>query len=426
MYDDTAKKLAVKVIGTVESNLNYGAINLSDPITIGVAQWYGKRAAQLLKRMRLENPVEYYGVAGSLDSQIEAIGPTDSYWDSRYLTQAEANSLVGVLTRNQTIQNNQLSTDLDAYVTVFESYGFDADAHTDTLIYFMSMHHQGPLYALEIVETLDTECTLEEMHNACLTHVSESAGVVVLGKYGARYKTTYDLIKEADISGVDPVIPPDPEPVYPNGNGKLIYAVGDMLIVQFKNDEKVTYYPDGKNHWIPRKTAEAPPPPDPEQPPPPADNGAWHHPAPGAHITSGYGPRAFDGLASFHWGLDLSSTTAPVGVDIIAITDLVITVAYDAFEGGNVTAGGYVKGHTVDGAYTFSYNHMADGTVNTSIVGTTIPAGTIIGKEGATGNVTGTHLHLECYEGALSDPWAPPYGNPIDPLPVLRAHGVQI
>jgi len=418
-YDDTAKKLAVKVIGTVESSLNYSAINFNDPITVGVAQWFGKRAAQILKRMRLENPVEYYGVAASLDSQIESIGPTDPYWDSRYLTQTEGNSLIGVLTRNQAIQNNQLSTDLDAYVTVFESYNFDANAHTDTLIYFMSMHHQGPLYALQVVQTLDTECTLEEMHAACLANP-------VLGRYGSRYQTTYDLIKEADISGVDPVPPPDPDPVFPNGNAKLIEAVGDMLLVKFENNERLTFYPDGRGRWTGRKAAQAPPEPTPEQPPPPADNGAWHHPAPGTTITSGFGPRSFDGLAYYHWGVDLSSTTAVVGVDIIAVTALVITTAYDAYEGGNQTAGGYVKGHTVDGAYTFSYNHMADGTVNTSIVGTTIPAGTIIGKEGQTGNVTGTHLHLECYEGALNDPWAPPYGNPIDPLPVLRAHGVQI
>lgn len=419
MYNDDAKKLAVKVIGTVESNLNYSAINYNDPITVGVAQWYGTRAAQILKRMRLENPVAWYGVAGSIDSQLDTIGPTDPYWNSRYLTQYEGNSLTGALARNQEIQNKQLITDLDAYVAIFESYHFDKDRHTDKLIYFMSMHHQGPLYALQVVQTLDTEDSLEQMHAACLANP-------VLGQYGSRYKQTYDLIKEADFGGVDPVTPPDPDPVFTNGNAKLIHSQGDLLIVQYKNNERVTFYPNGSGRWTPRKTAQAPPEPTPEQPEPPVSNGSWFHPAPGTTITSGYGPRGFDGLNYFHYGLDMSSTTAPVGVNIIAVTDLIITVAFDAYEGGNSTAGGYVKGHTVDGAYTFSYNHMADGTVNTSIVGTTIPGGTIIGKEGATGNVTGTHLHLECYEGVHNDPWAPPYGNPTDPLPVLRAHGVQI
>lgn len=417
-YDDNAKKLAIKVIGTVESNLNYGAINFNDPITVGVSQWYGTRAAAILKRMRDENPSQWYNVEYSLDSQIVAILPSSTYWNSRYLTQAEGNSLVGTLQRNQAIQNDQLVTDMEAYKNVAISYGFDPDTNTATVLYFFSMHHQSPASALQVVQTLDTTATLDQIHAACLAHP-------VLGQYGGRYNTTYNLIKEADLSGVDPVPPPDPPIVIPNGNAKLIEAVGDLLIVRFDNNEQVTYYPTGRGQWVPRKAAVAPPPPDPVQPPPPPSNGTWFHPAPGTVITSPYGPRGFDGLNNFHFGLDLSSTTAPTGVNIIAITDLIVTRAFNAYTGGNVTAGGYLKGHTLDGAYTFSYNHMAPGTVAPN-AGDTIAAGSIIGVEGQTGNVTGTHLHLECYEGALDDPWAPPYGNPIDPLPVLRAHGVTI
>ena len=417
-YDDTAKKLAVKVIGTVESNLNYGAINYNDPITVGVAQWYGQRAAAVLQRMRDEQPYNWYEVQQSLNSQLTFVPSTDPWWNSRYLTQSEGNSLVGVLTRNQDVQNKQLIEDLDAYVTVFDSYGFDHNAHTDTLIYFMSMHHQGPAYALQVVQTLDTECTLEQMHAACLANP-------VLGKFGSRYNTTYNLIKEADLSGVDPTPPVIPDPVQPNGNARFIEKQGDLMLVKFQDGEKVIFYPNGTNRWMPRKALDAPPAPTPEQPPVPPGTGSWFHPAPGTVLTSGYGPRGYDGLAYFHYGIDLSSTTAPTGVPIIAIADMVVTRAFNAGTGGNATAGGYVKGHTLDGAYTFSYNHMAPGTVSPN-AGDTIPGGTQIGVEGQTGNVTGTHLHLEIYEGALDDPWAPPYGNPIDPLPVLRAHGIVI
>lgn len=422
-YDADAKKLAVKVIGTVESNLNYGAINYNDPITVGVSQWFGNRAARLLRRMETENPPAWYGVAGSLYSQLTTIDANNSFWNTRYLTQVEGNSLQGVLTRNQEIQNTQLSEDLDAYVTVFESYNFDADAHTDTLIYFMSMHHQGPLYALEIILTLDTECTLEEMHQACLTHVSESAGVIVLGKYGSRYNTTYDLIKAEDLSGVDPEPPEPPKPLEPNnGTTRFIEQVGDMLMVTFKDGEKLACYPNGTNRWYPRKGILETPPPEPEQPPTPPQTGEWFHPAPGTQITSPFGPRGFDG---FHWGVDLSSTTAPAGVDIISVCDMVVTVAYNAGTGGNVTAGGYVKGHTLDGSLTWSYNHMAPGSVIPN-AGDTITAGTKIGVEGQTGNVTGTHLHLEVYEGNFPDPWVDFPKKPVDPLPILRSHGVSI
>jgi murein DD-endopeptidase MepM/ murein hydrolase activator NlpD len=129
-----------------------------------------------------------------------------------------------------------------------------------------------------------------------------------------------------------------------------------------------------------------------------------------------------------HYGIDLSTTTAPQGGPVRSVTDMVITRAYDAYEGGNSTAGTYVKGHTPDGAYTFTYNHGADGTLQVA-VGDTVTPGTVLFTEGATGNVTGTHLHFEIIEGNWPDPWAPPYNNGanfIDPLPVLREHGVNI
>ena len=69
-YDATAKKLAVKVIGTVESNLNYGSVNYNDPITVGIAQWFGTRAAALLDRMEVENSSEWYGVEPSVNTMF--------------------------------------------------------------------------------------------------------------------------------------------------------------------------------------------------------------------------------------------------------------------------------------------------------------------------------------------------------------------
>jgi murein DD-endopeptidase MepM/ murein hydrolase activator NlpD len=77
----------------------------------------------------------------------------------------------------------------------------------------------------------------------------------------------------------------------------------------------------------------------------------------------------------------------------------------------------------VDGAYTFCYYHMAS---VTPTVGTTVPVGTQIGVESNTGNVTGTHLHFEAYLGNHADPWPPPYGDPVEPLTILRNHGVTI
>ena len=47
------------VIGEVESNWNWTAVNYNDPITIGMMQWYGTRAAALLNRVKNEMPTAY-------------------------------------------------------------------------------------------------------------------------------------------------------------------------------------------------------------------------------------------------------------------------------------------------------------------------------------------------------------------------------
>jgi murein DD-endopeptidase MepM/ murein hydrolase activator NlpD len=206
-----------------------------------------------------------------------------------------------------------------------------------------------------------------------------------------------------------------------NGSARIHYTDG----------KKVFAYPDGRNHLVPAHGNEGAPPETydpwtpPADPPPPPSTGAWMaNWADGFTLTSGFGMRT----GGFHYGIDISSTTAPVGLPIYSVADMVITVAIDAYEGGNSTAGTYVKGHTTDGAYTFTYNHGADNTLAVA-AGQTVTAGTKLFMEGATGNVTGTHCHFETIEGTWDNPWAPPYNNGanfVDPLPVLRAHGVNI
>lgn len=415
VYDANAKKLAIKVIGTVESNLDYGAINYNDPITVGVAQWYGTRAAGLLDYMKSLPTGDWYGVEPSLDSQLEAIPSSNSFWNSRFLTTAEGESLRPVLMRFQGAQNLQFENDLDVYKGVAISYGFDPDSNTNTVIYFFVMHHQNPTYALEVVSTIDTTATLSEIHTACLAHP-------VFGQYGSRYNAAFNLITEGSTSGVDPVPPPAPEPV--NGNARYIRAQGDLLIAHFQDTEQIQFYPNGRGMWIPKRGMPAP---TPEQPPPPVDNGSWVLPLTGSPvITSPYGPRGWDGVGSFHWGVDLANSGA--AGNVVSPCPLVITVAWEYGTPGDPsqgTAGSYVKGHTVDGAYTFNFYHMVAGSIAVAI-GATTTTGQVIGVEGATGNVNGRHLHFEAYEGNLANPWPPPYGNPVDPVPILRAHGVNI
>lgn len=153
-------------------------------------------------------------------------------------------------------------------------------------------------------------------------------------------------------------------------------------------------------------------------------SGKWTDPLPGATMTSPYGarpapPGTLGGvLANFHYGLDLSST----GEDnpVLAVTDLKITVATGT---GNPSGGTYVKGHTLDGKLTIGFYHMRPESLKVK-VGDTVSAGTPLGIEGASGNVTGRHLHMEFFPGTIEDPWVPT-NQTVDPLPILQQQGVR-
>lgn len=195
-------------------------------------------------------------------------------------------------------------------------------------------------------------------------------------------------------------------------------TVGNALHIHYADASVTVAYSDGRRRYLPHAVTAAAPPPPVDLPPP----GAWHHPAPGTTITSPYGPRGFDGVGNYHWGVDLASGTGAPGVLVRAATAMVITIATDA--DGGTGAGTHVKGHSRDNAYTFNYFHMAYGSLQVR-VGDTVPAGAPLGTEGSTGNVTGKHLHFEIYEGNYTNPWPPPYGpTPVDPVPFLNARGI--
>jgi murein DD-endopeptidase MepM/ murein hydrolase activator NlpD len=150
--------------------------------------------------------------------------------------------------------------------------------------------------------------------------------------------------------------------------------------------------------------------------------GKWVKALPDAAMTSGYGPRpappgtAGGVLANFHYGIDFSST-GQAGT-IVAITDLKI-VKIRNLEGMFGTG---VTGQTLDGKLTIGMYHMEAGSLKVK-EGDTVAAGTPLGTEGATGNVSGRHLHMEFYAGALSNPMIP-INATIDPTPILKEKGI--
>jgi murein DD-endopeptidase MepM/ murein hydrolase activator NlpD len=76
---------------------------------------------------------------------------------------------------------------------------------------------------------------------------------------------------------------------------------------------------------------------------------------------------------------------------------------------------------------TFIYWHLAEGSINESLKGKTIAAGSQIGIEGETGTAYGAHTHVEVHEGRKNinmanpnSPQAPPNSGRLDVASIFQ------
>lgn len=119
-------------------------------------------------------------------------------------------------------------------------------------------------------------------------------------------------------------------------------------------------------------------------------------------VTSPYGMRTIWGKQQMHKGIDLVGEGATLDY-IIAFDDGVVKISkYSA------TAGEYVQIDHGNGNYT-RYLHMKKGS-RTVKAGDKVLKGQVLGYMGATGNVTGAHLHFDVNVN----------GGYVDPAPYLN------
>ncbi|WP_441250882.1 M23 family metallopeptidase [Kitasatospora sp. McL0602] len=129
---------------------------------------------------------------------------------------------------------------------------------------------------------------------------------------------------------------------------------------------------------------------------------AFTLPAANYTLTAHYG-QSGSYWSHLHTGLDFA---APTGTPVTAVGAGTVSSA------GWSGAYGYRVIQALPDGTEIWYCHLSAITTASGAV----TAGTVLGKVGATGNVTGPHLHLEV---------RPDGAAPIDPLPWLQAHGLQ-
>ncbi|MFJ1790875.1 peptidoglycan DD-metalloendopeptidase family protein [Kitasatospora griseola] len=135
-------------------------------------------------------------------------------------------------------------------------------------------------------------------------------------------------------------------------------------------------------------------------------NAAYVAPAPGK-VTTGYKVAGSNWSSGYHTGIDFPVATG---------TSLKAVAAGTVVSAGNGGAyGNQVVIKLADGKYA-QYAHLSSISVS---AGQAVTAGQQIGLSGATGNVTGPHLHFEIRT-------TPNYGSDIDPVAYLAAHGVNV
>lgn len=248
---------AMYVIGEVESNWNWTAVNYNDPITIGMMQWYGTRAAALLNRIKNEMPTAYGQLAASLRSDIESHDAGSAWWTSRYLNRDEGNSIITVFQdeENHVIQENQAIADFEGYITTLENWGM-SQSYPKPLIFAMSMYHQSPASAGQVIATAGGSADLDRIYGVCMNHG-------VLGQYRNRYNTVYQRLKDWDGESNPPdfgqsgdvnTTPGGNTPGISTEKSKLGYIIqnGDTLILYGRDEyaKGVIFYPASGQTWI--------------------------------------------------------------------------------------------------------------------------------------------------------------------------------
>ncbi|MFJ9562577.1 peptidoglycan DD-metalloendopeptidase family protein [Streptomyces fuscichromogenes] len=130
-------------------------------------------------------------------------------------------------------------------------------------------------------------------------------------------------------------------------------------------------------------------------------------PVTGATVGTGYHVAGGMWSSGHHTGVDF---VVPTGTPVKAVgAGTVVTAGWGGSYGNQVVI------RLADGYYA-QYGHLSALSVS---VGQTVVAGQRIGFSGATGNVTGPHLHFEIRT-------TPDYGSDVDPVAYLRSKGLAV
>lgn len=138
-----------------------------------------------------------------------------------------------------------------------------------------------------------------------------------------------------------------------------------------------------------------------------SSSGDFTLPVSGATVGTPYHQSGSMWSSGYHTGVDF---VVPTGTPLKAVAaGTVVSAGWGGAYGNQVV----IK---LNDGYYAQYAHLSQLSVS---AGQTVGVGQQVGLSGATGNVTGPHLHFEIRT-------TPDYGSDVDPLAYLRSHGVSV
>lgn len=261
---------AMYVIGEVESHWSWTSINYNDPITLGMMQWYGTRAAGQLQRVKDDtNPADWNSLvanAPTLTADVNAHPANDSdFWTDRYVTRAEGAALKTIMATdaNHAIQQTLWNADAARYINTLTTWGLSLDRPRE-LIFAMCMYHQSPRRAGEVVRAAGGASDLDRLFTYCMNNA-------VLRTYKTRYTTARDRLKAWDAASnppdfgqVDTATPEGGDSAQteatPSQLGYIMQQGNDLILYgtdQFKRG--VVFHAAGGQRWVNRNKPDTTP-----------------------------------------------------------------------------------------------------------------------------------------------------------------------
>ena len=194
---------------------SYGSVNPNDSgaLSVGILQWHGVRALNLVRRILKAAPDAIWTLPAALRAEVRN---ANASWGSRTLTAAEAAALSGLLASPAGVsaQDAQAREDLTGYIDLAWSAGMRSDA---AALYWASILNQfgtggAQTYLRHIRRTLgaDETCTFESLD---ALHAAVRSTMTYGQRYLANRERAYAYIAALGwcLTGRDAPEPPAPD-----------------------------------------------------------------------------------------------------------------------------------------------------------------------------------------------------------------------